>query len=203
MLASAFFKGMAVGGGLIVAIGAQNAFLLRQGIYRQHVVACLLICIGCDALLIGLGAGSVGRFIAGSSWLLGAIRIAGALFLLEYGRRAAWAAWRGQDQLLPASRAAMTERAPALRAAIALSLLNPHAWLDTVVLLGAIGAQQPGHGAAYFSAGAMAASTLWFCCLGLGARRLAPWFAKPIAWRVLDAAIALVMGLIAASLLLG
>lgn len=203
MFSNAFFKGMAMGGGLIVAIGAQNAFLLRQGIQRQHVVACLLVCIACDVLLIGLGAGSVGRLVAANALLLGAIRIGGALFLLEYGRRAAWAAWRGQDQLMPAERTAMTERGPALRTAVALSLLNPHAWLDTVVLLGAIGAQQPSHGASYFSAGAMAASALWFTTLGLGARWLAPWFAKPLAWRVLDALIALTMWLIAVSLLIG
>lgn len=200
MLSSAFFKGMAMGGGLIVAIGAQNAFVLRQGLQRHFILACVLVCIACDVLLIALGAGSVGRLVAANPVLLGAIRVGGALFLIEYGRRAAWSAWRGPAQALEAGHGALRERGPALRAAVALSLLNPHAWLDTVVLLGAIGAQQPEHSRHYFSAGAMAASVLWFSCLGLGARLLAPVFAQPGAWRVLDAAIALTMWAIAASL---
>lgn len=200
MLSSSFFKGMAMGGGLIIAIGAQNAFLLRQGIQRQHVLLCAAACIVGDILLISLGAGSVGRLVASTPWLLGAIRIGGALFLLEYGRRAAWSAWRGQDQALQAASSAVNEAGPALRAAIALSLLNPHAWLDTVVLLGAIGAQQPEHGRAWFSAGAMTASLLWFSALAVGARLLAPVFANPRAWRVLDGLIAVTMWAIAASL---
>jgi len=183
-----------------VAIGAQNAFLLRQGIQRQHVLLCAAACIAGDILLIGLGAGSVGRLVASTPWLLGAIRIGGALFLLEYGRRAAWSAWRGQDQALQAASGAVNVAGPALRAAIALSLLNPHAWLDTVVLLGAIGAQQPEHGRVWFSAGAMTASLLWFSALAMGARLLAPVFANPRAWRVLDGLIAVTMWAIAASL---
>lgn len=200
MLSSSFFKGMAMGGGLIVAIGAQNAFLLRQGIQRQHVLLCAAACIAGDILLIGLGAGSVGQLVASTPWLLGAIRIAGALFLLEYGRRAAWSAWRGHGGALQATSSAIGKAGPALRAAIALSLLNPHAWLDTVVLLGAIGAQQPQDGRAWFSAGAMAASALWFSGLAAGARLLAPVFANPRAWRVLDGLIAVTMWAIAASL---
>lgn len=200
MLSSAFLKGMGVGGGLIVAIGAQNAFLLRQGLQRHFVLACVLICVACDVTLIALGAGSVGRFVAASPLVLHAIRVGGALFLIEYGRRAAWAACKGQDRILRSNNAAFSERGAALRAAVALSILNPHAWLDTVVLLGAIGAQQPGRGHFYFSAGAMVASTVWFSCLGFGARMLAPVFAKPASWRVLDGLIALTMWSIAASL---
>jgi L-lysine exporter family protein LysE/ArgO len=200
MVSGAFFKGMAMGGGLIIAIGAQNAFLLRQALQRQYVVMCVFACILCDILLIALGAGSVGRLIATTPVLLEAVRIAGALFLIEYGRRAALSAWRGQTQLVESSERALPRRGPVLRAAVALSLLNPHAWLDTVVLLGAIGAQQPENGRLSFSAGAMAASVLWFCSLGLGARWLAPLFARPAAWRTLDALIALVMWAIAASL---
>lgn len=200
MFSAAFFKGMGVGGGLIVAIGSQNAFLLRQGLQRQYVLACTLICITCDITLIALGAGSVGKFVAESPALLGIMRIGGALFLAEYGRRAAWAAWRGRDQILEANSDIVSGRATVLRTAVMLSLLNPHAWLDTVVLLGAIGAQQQENGHLYFTAGAMAASVLWFSCLGAGARSLAPVFANPRAWRVLDALIALTMWTIAASL---
>ena len=200
MVSGAFFKGMAMGGGLIVAIGAQNAFLLRQALQRQYVVMCILTCICCDVLLIALGAGSVGHLIASSPILLEAVRIGGALFLIEYGRRAALSAWRGQSLLVDAGDRTQPRRGPVLRSAVALSLLNPHAWLDTVVLLGAIGAQQPDHGSMRFATGAMAASILWFSSLGLGARWLAPLFAQPRAWRTLDALIAMVMWAIAASL---
>lgn len=199
MISGVFFKGMAMGGGLIVAIGAQNAFLLRQALQRQYVVMCVLACIVCDLLLIALGAGS-GRLIANTPVLLEGVRIGGALFLIEYGRRAALSAWRGQAQLVDSGESVLPRRGPVLRAAIALSLLNPHAWLDTVVLLGAIGAQQPDQGQMSFSVGAMAASILWFSSLGLGARWLAPLFARPATWRMLDALIALVMWAIAASL---
>jgi len=200
MVDSAFLKGMAMGGGLIVAIGAQNAFLLRQALRRQYVVMCILTCVCCDVLLIALGAGSVGRIIASNAMLLDAMRIGGALFLIEYGRRAALSAWRGQAQLVQGSNSSLPRRGSVFRTAMALSLLNPHAWLDTVVLLGAIGAQQPDHGRISFSAGAMAASILWFTSLGLGARWLAPLFSQPGAWRTLDALIAIVMWAIAASL---
>ncbi len=235
MLSSVFFKGIGLGGSLIIAIGAQNAFLLKQGLQGRHVLLCAAVCMGCDILLIGLGVSSVGRVVASNAALLGLIRVAGALFLFEYGRRAAWAAWRpstlnplapggavlaagpsGAAVSAPApltvsakapaaapgpASAALTQRGPALRTALALSLLNPHAWLDTVVLLGAIGAQQPGETGRYvFAAGAMSASLLWFSCLGLGARLLAPLFALPHAWRVLDGLIAATMWGIALSL---
>jgi L-lysine exporter family protein LysE/ArgO len=221
MLSSVFFKGVGLGGSLIIAIGAQNAFLLKQGLQGRHVLLCAAVCMGCDILLIGLGVSSVGRVVASNAALLGLIRVAGAMFLFEYGRRAAWAAWRpsAADPLAPGgalpatgpsgaatagpgiAAAALTRRGPALRTALALSLLNPHAWLDTVVLLGAIGAQQPGETGRYvFAAGAMSASLLWFSCLGLGARLLAPVFALPHAWRVLDGLIAATMWGIALSL---
>ncbi len=225
MLSSAFIKGIGLGASLIIAIGAQNAFLLKQGLQGRHVLLCAAVCMGCDMLLIGLGVSSVGRLVACDAALLGLIRVAGALFLLEYGRRAAWAAWRPScgDPLAPdataaagvaaaaetpnaltapGSTSALTQRGAAVRTALALSLLNPHAWLDTVVLLGAIGAQQPGETGRYlFAAGAMAASLLWFSCLGLGARLLAPLFALPHAWRVLDGLIAATMWGIALSLI--
>jgi L-lysine exporter family protein LysE/ArgO len=200
MVGTVFIKGMGMGAALIIAIGAQNAYLLRQGLQRQHVLLCTAVCIVCDVLLIGLGATSMGRAIAASPTLLGVVRIGGALFLLEYGRRAALAAWRGQQQTLAAGGAAAPGRVVVLRTVLALSLLNPHVWLDTVVLLGTIGAQQPAHGQAAFAGGAMLASVLWFSALGFGARRLAPVFALPNAWRVLDGLIALTMWSIAVSL---
>jgi L-lysine exporter family protein LysE/ArgO len=200
MLSAAFVKGMLMGGGLIIAIGAQNAFLLRQALQRRYVVMCILTCVCCDVLLIALGAGSVGRTIASSPTLLEIVRIGGAIFLVEYGRRAAISAWRGQTQLLQSDDCSLPRRSQVFLAAMALSLLNPHAWLDTVVLLGAVGAQQPGDGRISFTVGAMAASVLWFTSLGLGARGLTRVFARPTAWRVLDALIAIVMWAIAVSL---
>ncbi len=187
---------------MIVAIGAQNAFLLKQGVHRCHVMVCALACALCDILLIVLGATSVGNFIVGHPALLGAIRVGGALFLLEYGRRAAMAAWRGPTCPAPSAPAAATTSANAVRTAIALSLLNPHAWLDTVVLLGALGAAQPGQNRYYFSAGAILASVLWFASLALGAHLLAPLLARPHAARVLDALIAATMWTIALSLII-
>lgn len=200
MISSAFVKGMAMGGGLIVAIGAQNAFLLRQAVQGRYVVMCIATCICCDVLLIALGAGGVGRVIISSPMLMDAVRIGGALFLVEYGRRAAVSAWRGHAQLDQSAEPGAMRRGPVLRSALALSLLNPHAWLDTVVLLGSIGAQQADQGRASFTAGAMTASIVWFTSLGLGAQWLAPLFARPTAWRVLDALIAMVMWAIAISL---
>ena len=191
-----------MGGGLIVAIGAQNTFLLKQGVQRQHIMPCALACALCDILLIVLGAGSVGLFIASHPALLTAIRVAGTVFLLEYGRRAAVAAWRGPACPAPPAPAAAAARATALRTAIGLSLLNPHAWLDTVVLLGAFGAAQPGQGRYYFSAGAMLASVLWFASLALGAHLLAPLLARRPAARMLDALIAATMWTIALSLII-
>lgn len=198
----AFFEGLGMGGGLIVAIGAQNAFLLKQGVQRHHVVLCAMACALSDILLIVLGASSVGLFIVGHPALLGAIRVAGTLFLLEYGRRAAVAAWRGPACPAPTAPAAATSRATALRTAIGLSLLNPHAWLDTVVLLGAFGAAQPGQGRYYFSAGAILASVVWFASLALGAHLLAPLLVRRQGVRLLDALIAVTMWTIALSLII-
>ncbi len=198
---AAFFKGMGMGGGLIIAIGSQNAFLLKQGLQRKHVALCALTCMACDILLIGLGAGSMGQIIGAMPQLLMAMRIGGALFLLEYGRRAALSAWRPPVVHALAGDNATLSRGAAFTMALMLSLMNPHAWLDTVVLLGSIGAQQAEGGHSRFAFGAMVASVLWFASLGLGARLLAPLFARPVAWRILDGLIALTMFSIACSLI--
>ncbi|MEC5160486.1 MULTISPECIES: LysE/ArgO family amino acid transporter [unclassified Janthinobacterium] len=201
MDAAVFFKGMGLGASLIIAIGTQNAFLLKQGLQRHYVFTCTCICIACDVVLIAAGVAGMGSLITGAPSLLLWIKLAGALFLLGYALRAARAAWR------PAALVVGSERAPASYMAVigttfALTLLNPHVYLDTVVLLGAIGGQQAGAGRYYFGAGAMLASAIWFASLGYGARFLAPLFAKPLAWRVLDGVIAIVMCAIAVSLLL-
>jgi L-lysine exporter family protein LysE/ArgO len=196
---TAFIKGMGLSGGLIIALGAQNTFVLRQGLQRQYVLTCVLICILCDALLIAIGVAGMGTLIAANPSLLTAAKWIGAAFLTGYGARAAYAAWR------PATLATSDLHTPPSHAAIiatafAFSLLNPHVYLDTVVLLGSMGGQEPGHGRTLFAAGAMLASAIWFVSLGLGARFAAPLFAKTSAWRVLDGSIALIMWALAVSL---
>ncbi|MET0267433.1 MAG: LysE/ArgO family amino acid transporter [Duganella sp.] len=196
---SALMKGMGLGASLIIAIGSQNAYLLRQALKGEFVYTCVAICIICDVVLIGFGVAGMGSLITGAPALLFWIKIAGALFLFWYGLRAA------RSALYPS--AVDTERSgtavnryQAVAAMLAISLLNPHVYLDTVVLLGSIGAQQPGNGAFYFAIGAMLASVIWFCSLGFGARYLSPIFERPLAWRVLDGLIACVMWALAISL---
>lgn len=199
MESAVFLQGMGLGASLIIAIGTQNAFLLRQGLLGKYVLSCTLICIACDVLLIAAGVAGMGGLISAQPALLLWIKVAGAVFLLVYGARAALAAWR-PGTLQAGAAAAPASHGAVVAAAFAFSLLNPHVYLDTVILLGSIGGQQAGAGRFYFAAGAMLASAIWFTGLGYGARFLAPLFARPFAWRVLDGVIALVMWTIAWSL---
>jgi L-lysine exporter family protein LysE/ArgO len=196
-----FFKGFAMSAALIVAIGAQNAFVLRQGIKREHVLPVVLLCAASDALLIALGVAGLGALVQQSPWLLALARCGGAAFLVWYGFIAARRAF-AHDALQLGSAPPLSLRA-ALTACLAFTYLNPHCWLDTVVLLGSISTQQPDGLRWVFGAGAFTASFTWFFALGYGARLLAPLFTRPRAWQMLDAAIALTMWAIAASLLLG
>lgn len=189
-----------MGGGLIVAIGAQNAFILRQGLLRSHVFVLCLVCAVADAALIALGVAGMGALVQRNPDLLLAVRIAGAAFLLAYAALAARRALR--PETLRAEGGPLGLRA-ALLTALAFTFLNPHVYLDTVVLVGGIAANHPPDARPVFAAGAMLASFAWFFSLGYGARWLAPLFARPAAWRVLDAGIAVVMAWLAASLLLG
>lgn len=198
---ASLLAGLGLGLSLIVAIGAQNAFVLRQGLRREHVRAVVVICAASDAVLIALGVGGLGVLIEQVGWLLVVVRIAGTAFLAWYGLRSALRAFR------PASLDADSAGAPiSLRTAVvtvlALTWLNPHVYLDTVLLLGSIGGTH-GDTRWWFAVGAMAASVAWFSALGFGSRLLRPLFARPVAWRVLDALIAVVMIAIAVSLLLG
>jgi L-lysine exporter family protein LysE/ArgO len=251
-LPSAALAGLGLGLGLIVAIGAQNAFVLRQGIRREHVLAVVLICIASDAVLILAGVAGAGALFTAVPWLVTVARWGGALFLLSYALPPARRALRRPDSDAGALRVdpgpaddrprggkAVTNREPAPTAAsrgpgrvgtstlaieapvasavaatepsrllavvttaLALTWLNPHVYLDTFVLLGSVGSS---HGSARwaFATGAILGSTLWFCALGLAARAMAPVFARPTAWRVLDGIIALVMICVATGLLLG
>jgi L-lysine exporter family protein LysE/ArgO len=196
-----FWSGLATGLALIVAIGSQNAFVLRQGIRREHVLPIVLFCALSDALLIAAGIGGAGVLIRGNDTLMALTRYGGALFLGSYGVLAAWRAWQGGHMQLDASHGASL--ASALAACFGFTFLNPHVYLDTVVLLGAIANQHSEAGRWVFGAGAAAGSVLWFSALGFGARYLAPLFQTTLAWRVLDGLIALVMGTLAVMLLRG
>lgn len=194
-----FSTGMATGLALIVAIGAQNAFVLRQGIRREHVLALVAFCALSDALLIVLGVAGAGALIQRQPGLLTLTRYGGAVFLASYGLLAARRAWLGGQMQVDASRSSTL--GAALSACFGFTFLNPHVYLDTVVLLGSIASQRGDPGRWYFGLGAMTGSLLWFSALGFGARLLIPLFQTRAAWRLLDALIALTM-LVMALLLL-
>ncbi len=199
MLFAAFLRGLGLGAGLIVAIGAQNTFVLRQGLKREGRLTVALVCTACDAALIALGAGGFGGLIARAPWLTHLAAWTGALFLLFYGLSAFRRALR---PLAPSDDTASASRGSLVATTLGLSLLNPHVFLDTVVLIGGLSAQYPLPARAWFAGGAMTASALWFFGLAYGAALLAPLFRRPVTWRVLDGLIGCVMWAIAASLLL-
>jgi L-lysine exporter family protein LysE/ArgO len=195
----AYLQGLGLGAGLIIAIGAQNAHVLRMGLRRQHIAITVGVCILCDVVLIAAGVAGMGAMIGRNPALLALVRWGGAGFLAWYGVRAWRAAWKGGALAVDGGLAALDPR-QALGMALALSLLNPHVYLDTVVLLGSIGGQQAGLGRLWFAAGAMSASVAWFLSLGFGARVLSPLFSRPQAWRALDGMIGAVMLVLAGML---
>ncbi|QLD11176.1 LysE/ArgO family amino acid transporter [Microbacterium oleivorans] len=200
---TASLAGFGLGLSLIVAIGAQNLFVLRQGIRREHVLLVATICAVSDAALIIAGVAGLGLVLQSIPWLVPVVRWAGAVFLLVYGLLAARRAWRPSGEVLDA-RPADGRRTPAGAAAVALTCLaltwlNPHVYLDTVFLLGSI-AGTHGEDRGWFAVGAVAASIVWFFSLAFGARLLGRVLATPRAWRVLDAVVAVVMIAIAVSL---
>jgi L-lysine exporter family protein LysE/ArgO len=183
-----------------VAIGAQNAFVLRQGLRREHVGSVVAFCAVADAVLIAAGVLGMAQALGSSPGIARALALAGAAFLAVYGWRALRRARRPQTLTASGTGESMS-RGAALAQAAAFTLLNPHVYLDTVLLVGSIGAQQPAALRGWFVAGASTASLLWFGLLGFGARWLAPWFARPRAWQVLDALIGVTMWVLAALLL--
>ena len=192
-------EGFLLGGSLIIAIGAQNAFVLRQGLARRHVFPIATFCFLADALLIAAGVAGLGTLVQAMPQVLFLVTLAGAAFLTVYGGMAIRRAF--QTEGLSAIGAAEMRLGPALATVAALTFLNPHVYLDTVVLLGSLSARYAGEARLAFGLGAMLASCVWFYALGFGARLLAPLFARPVAWRILDIVIGLVMFSIAASLL--
>lgn len=185
-----YSNGLLIAAGLIIALGAQNAFVLAQSLRREHHLPVALLCVICDGLLVTAGVFGLAAVLAQSPLLLGIARWGGAAFLLWYGAQALLRASRPQA-LDQSSATGPRSRKAVLLAAMAVTLLNPHVYLDTVLLIGALGAQQPVPGA--YALGAASASLLWFFCLALGAAWLAPWLARPNTWRVIDVAVALMM----------
>ena len=175
---------------LIAAIGAQNAFVLRQGIRREHVLPVVALCTVSDIALISVGIAGVGALITAHPSALNIAKFGGAAFLIGYGLLAARRAWRPSS--LTPSDSAPARLIDVLLTCAALTFLNPHVYLDTVVLLGALANEHSGE-RWLFGVGAVTASAVWFFSLGLGARRLAGLFATPLTWRILDGLIAAMM----------
>lgn len=197
---AAFVAGFGLGISLILAIGAQNAFVLRHGIRREHVLAVVMTCAVSDAILIAAGVAGFGALAQAVPGLEPVMRWGGAAFLGVYGARAFWAAWRGGEVLSVRNGGAQGARTAVLTC-LMLTWANPHVYLDTVVLLGSVSAQYESHSG--FALGAMLASFVFFFGLGYGARLLAPFFARPNAWRALDLGVGAVMWAIAIALLRG
>ncbi len=198
---TAGIDGFLLGGSLIVAIGAQNAFVLRQGLKREFVFTVCLICAASDALLITAGVAGLGTLVSQSPSLILAVTTGGAAFLFLYGLRAFMRAAR--PAAMRASGGEAGRLSAAIAACLAFTFLNPHVYLDTVLLLGSLSGRYAGAERAAYGAGAVVASFVWFYGLGYGARLLAPVFARPRAWQVLDTAIGIVMWAIAAGLIAG
>ena len=196
-----FLTGMGTGGGLIIAIGAQNAFVLSQGVRKNHVIMIPLICAVCDAVLVAVGVAGFGTFIASSSVLSQVAGIGGGLFLFCYGIGSFRSAFKGQQ--LDSDLKGETSLKAAVLTTLAVTLLNPHVYIDTILLLGSIAGQfqDPGH--LVFGAGAVTASFVWFFCLSLGSRLLAPLFQKQLSWRILDTLVGIIMWTVAFSVLRG
>lgn len=212
-----FLAGLGLMYSLIVAVGAQNVFVLRQGLRREHVLPVVLICAASDAALVLVGTAGLGFLIAELPWLIVAARWLGGLSLVGYGVLAARRAWRAEGETLvadpaPASEsdsstgsgtatATRTRLAPVLAATLAFTFLNPNVYLDTVLLIGSIAAT---HGQArwVFAAGAILGSITWFFALGFGARHLGRWLRTPRAWRILDTVIAALLVLMGVLLVL-
>jgi L-lysine exporter family protein LysE/ArgO len=199
---STYMAGITMGLGLIVAIGAQNVFVLRQGLRHEHVFAVCLACALSDALLIIIGITSFAKIAVMLPWIDPAMRYGGAAFLAWYGAKSLRSALRSRDALVVESMEVPSSLSRTLLACLAITWLNPHVYLDTVVLLGTVSTQFPGQQLS-FGAGATTGSFLFFFALGYGAKRLRPVFAKPSAWRMLEGVIALIMWGIALKLILG
>ena len=195
--------GLLTGLSLIAAIGAQNAYLLRQGLRQSYVGAVVVVCVLSDVLLIGAGVSGIGIVVQRAPWVIPVATWLGVAFLTWYGLSSAWRAVRPSSGLEAGRPADLMSPGSTVRRALALTWLNPHVYLDTVVLLGSIAAVHGSTGRWWFAGGAATASLLWFTALGFGARLLAPLLSTARAWRVVDLAVATTMLVIARTLALG
>ena len=193
------FAGFLLGLSLIIAIGAQNAFILRQGLIKQHVFVLSTICFLSDAVLIAAGVAGLGTLLKQSESILRLVTVGGACFLLVYGWLALRRAFKNESLEVEAKRSGTLKSAIVF--CLAITWGNPHVYLDTVVLLGSLSARFSGIGQVWYAIGGMVASGFWFYSLGYGARLLAPLFSKPLAWKILDLGICAVMWSIALSLI--
>jgi L-lysine exporter family protein LysE/ArgO len=198
---SVLLQGFALGASLIIAIGAQNAFVLRQGLKRVHVFLSASVCTLCDMVLITLGVAGLGTLISTNPILTQIATWGGAAFLLYYGLRSFRSALKANILEAESAQDQPMRTRDTLVTLLAISLLNPHVYLDTVVLVGSIGAHYPEDQRIYFALGAMCASLVWFFGLAYGAAWLAPLFRRPMAWRILDALVGCVMWSIAGTLI--
>jgi L-lysine exporter family protein LysE/ArgO len=196
----ALISGFLLGLSLILAIGAQNAFVLRQGLRGEHVFAVCAVCAISDAILIAGGVAGFGAMVAVVPWLAPIMRFGGAAFLLFYGLRSLWSAWYNHGALDPADNVGKS-LGTTLMTCLAFTWLNPHVYLDTVVLLGSVSTQYVDRRMA-FAVGAMSASLMFFFALGYGAGLLRPLFADPRSWQILDVFIGLTMAGLAVKLVL-
>lgn len=196
-----FTKGFVVSGGLIVAIGSQNAFVLKQALLRQHIGSIITVCFICDVLLISAGVLGLGFLLQNSPWLSQLLAGLGTLFLLWYGASAFKNAWQGNSVMELNNKAEQKGRGQLVAMALAITLLNPHVYLDTVVIIGGVGGTLSALEKPWFLFGALVASLVWFISLGFGARLLTPLFIKPRTWQILDVLIGVMMWWIAFELL--
>lgn len=201
MFLSVFLKGLLIGFSLILAIGPQNAFVLRQGLRDEHIFLVCLSCAVSDAILIMVGTTGFQEIARVLPWLDPAMRFGGAVFLFCYGAKSFWASWRSREVLTAAARPPQS-LSSAIATSLALTWMNPHVYVDTLMLMGAISTQfNPFQYA--FSMGAIAASLIFFFALGYGALLLRPIFAQPRSWQILEALIGTIMWTIAIELYLG
>jgi L-lysine exporter family protein LysE/ArgO len=193
-----YLNGLLISLGLIIAIGTQNAYVLAQSLRREHHLSVALLCIVCDVVLVAAGVFGLANVLAHSPMLLAIARWGGVIFLLWYGAMALRRAVSPQS-LAQGDADGQRSRRAVLLTALAVTLLNPHVYLDTVLLIGSLGAQQAVPGA--YVAGAASASVLWFSTLAIGAAWLAPWLARPTTWRLLDLMVAVMMFSVAVQLI--
>ncbi|MCD2513984.1 LysE/ArgO family amino acid transporter [Comamonas endophytica] len=193
LISSSWLAGFTVCLSLIISIGAQNLYVLRQAVQGRHVRACVAWCVLSDALLIAIGVAGMSQLIAREPTLAHHLSVGGALFLLAYGLYALWRVAFAADVALQGPAAAQRGLLGVLGTLAVITLFNPHVYLDTVLLVGSIGARQEGALKSVFVAGAACASLLWFALLASAGRRMQHWFAHPLAWRVLDGATGLMM----------